>query len=328
MNITPKISVIVPVYNTEKYLRRCIDSILTQTFTDFELLLIDDGSKDASGAICDEYAKQDSRVKVFHKENGGVSSARNLGINNAIGEWITFIDSDDTVPNDALYLLQSNTLEGDVEFVIGGYSIVNETGAVTYSNDKHIIITMSKERIVGEMFCPQYYRYWGYVCSKLYKTSLIRLNQISFNENIFFNEDRLFCVEYLCNINGKGVMLLDSCYNYYESESSAMNSLNKGYNPKFVTGFYACITMYQKVKTLILPKSIRNCIIEGIEDAYLWVLSLMKNNNAYNVQTINDMRKALHDNHLIHKIIIIEIKKIIMKVSWLVLPKLVIRYKK
>lgn len=76
---SPKISVIVPVYNTEKYLRRCVDSILAQTFTDFELLLIDDGSKDCSGAICDEYAAMDSRVRVFHQLNGGVSSARNYG---------------------------------------------------------------------------------------------------------------------------------------------------------------------------------------------------------------------------------------------------------
>lgn len=85
----PKISVIVPVYNTEKYLHRCVDSILAQTFTDFELLLIDDGSTDSSGAICDEYAQKDSRVRVFHKENGGASSARNLGLDNATGEWIT-----------------------------------------------------------------------------------------------------------------------------------------------------------------------------------------------------------------------------------------------
>ena len=92
-----KISIIIPVYNSENTLRRCIDSVLNQTFTDFECLLIDDGSKDRSGEICDEYAQMDSRVRVFHKENGGVSSARNVGLDNARGEWITFCDSDDTV---------------------------------------------------------------------------------------------------------------------------------------------------------------------------------------------------------------------------------------
>ena len=96
---TPQISVIIPVYNAEKCLHRCIDSILLQTYIDFELLLIDDGSTDSSGIICDGYATQDSRIRVFHKSNGGVSSARNLGLDNALGEWVCFIDSDDEIQN-------------------------------------------------------------------------------------------------------------------------------------------------------------------------------------------------------------------------------------
>ena len=101
-----KVSIIVPVYNVEKYLQRCIESILTQTETDFELLLIDDGSKDKSGLICDEYAQKDKRVNVIHKENGGVSSARNLGIEKANGEWMCFIDADDYVRQDFLSDIQ------------------------------------------------------------------------------------------------------------------------------------------------------------------------------------------------------------------------------
>lgn len=91
----PLVTVIIPVYNAENTLARCVDSILAQTFTDFELLLIDDGSRDGSAALCDEYAKKDGRVRVFHKENGGVSSARNVGLDNAQGEWLCFCDSDD-----------------------------------------------------------------------------------------------------------------------------------------------------------------------------------------------------------------------------------------
>lgn len=107
----PAISVIVPVYNAEKYLHRCIDSILAQTFTDFELLLIDDGSKDKSGAICDEYADKDSRVRVFHKENGGVSSARNAGLDNVRGEWVAFLDADDYFLSNGLEILLYTALE-------------------------------------------------------------------------------------------------------------------------------------------------------------------------------------------------------------------------
>jgi glycosyltransferase involved in cell wall biosynthesis len=115
------ISIIVPVYNTEKYLDQCIQSILSQTYTDFELLLIDDGSTDSSGAICDRYAEQDSRVRVFHKPNGGVSSARNLGLDNAKGEWVTFCDSDDWVYD---YWLQNFAdSSDDVDIVCQGVEL-------------------------------------------------------------------------------------------------------------------------------------------------------------------------------------------------------------
>lgn len=111
------ISVIVPVYNAEKTLRRCVDSILSQEFRDFELLLIDDGSKDESPIICDEYARKDSRIRVFHKPNGGVSSARNVGLDNAQGEWVTFIDSDDMISCGYL----DDVIEHKEDMIIKGY---------------------------------------------------------------------------------------------------------------------------------------------------------------------------------------------------------------
>ena len=123
MNI-PFISVIVPVFNAEKSLHRCVDSILTQKYTDFELLLINDGSTDSSGAICDRYAAKDSRVRVFHKENGGASSARNLGLDNARGEWITFCDSDDFVDKDWLKNYIDNS-DGKCDLVVQTIIILN-----------------------------------------------------------------------------------------------------------------------------------------------------------------------------------------------------------
>ena len=104
--MSPLISIIVPVYNAESTLNQCIDSIINQKFTDWELLLVNDGSSDRSGEICDEYAAKDSRIKVFHKENGGVSSARNVGIDNSLGKWVTFIDSDDKIFDDIFSLLK------------------------------------------------------------------------------------------------------------------------------------------------------------------------------------------------------------------------------
>ena len=101
----PKVSIIVPIYNAQKTLRRCIDSILNQDYTDFQLLLIDDGSKDDSGRICDEYASEDERVHVIHKENSGVSDSRNLALNEAKGEYLQFLDSDDWITPNATRLL-------------------------------------------------------------------------------------------------------------------------------------------------------------------------------------------------------------------------------
>ena len=121
MRQSSKISVIVPVYKAEKFLHRCVDSILSQTFKDFELLLVDDGSPDGSGAICDEYAKTDDRVRVFHIPNGGANRAREWGVNKACNsEYITFVDSDDTLPPTALqdlYVLTNNKYD----IVIGSY---------------------------------------------------------------------------------------------------------------------------------------------------------------------------------------------------------------
>ena len=106
----PKVSVIVPVYNVEKYIGMCIESILKQSFPDFEIILVDDGSRDNSGIICDKYATEDSRVRVLHQPNGGVTSARCNGVKNAKGEWITFVDADDTLPVDALKTIEEKKI--------------------------------------------------------------------------------------------------------------------------------------------------------------------------------------------------------------------------
>ncbi len=117
---TPAISVVVPVYKVEKYLDRCVRSILTQTFTNFELILVDDGSPDNCGAMCNAYAKQDSRVQVIHKENGGLSDARNVGKIAAIGEYILFVDSDDLIKETALEILYQLAKQNNADVVIGG----------------------------------------------------------------------------------------------------------------------------------------------------------------------------------------------------------------
>lgn len=142
------ISVIVPVYNAEKYLHQCVNSVLDQTFTDFELLLIDDGSTDSSGVICDKYATEDNRIRVFHKENGGVSSARNLGLDNAKGEYLIFLDADDYWCDlTALEQMHNIAVKNDVDIVRGEYKAVNENGEDLFSR----IVTQSKKNIENKI---------------------------------------------------------------------------------------------------------------------------------------------------------------------------------
>ena len=128
----PKISVIVPVYNVEKYLRKCIESILNQTFREFELILVDDGSTDSSGKICDEYALKDSRIKVIHKENGGASSARNAGLDVAKGEYIGFVDSDDWIEMDMYGELYRLIKENNTDISVCG---INNIKDIKYKNE-------------------------------------------------------------------------------------------------------------------------------------------------------------------------------------------------
>ena len=135
--MSPKVSIIVPVYKAEKYLHRCVDSIIAQTFKDWELLLVDDGSPDNSGKLCDEYAQKDNRIKVFHKENGGVSSARQMGLDNATGEYTIHADPDDWVEPTMLEELYAKAIEDNADMVICDY--FNEyTDRQVYTPSKYV----------------------------------------------------------------------------------------------------------------------------------------------------------------------------------------------
>ena len=140
------LSVIVPVYNVETYLPRCVDSILQQSYENMEVILVDDGSQDGSGKICDEYAARDSRVKVIHKENGGLSSARNAGLDTAAGEYLTFVDSDDWIEPDAYCPMIALLEENNAALVCGGrYDVDGKTG-----ERKQGLCPKKTERISGE----------------------------------------------------------------------------------------------------------------------------------------------------------------------------------
>ena len=210
---SPKISVIVPVYNVEKYLPRCIDSILSQTFKDFELLLIDDGSPDNCGNICDEYAIKDSRVKVIHKQNGGVSSARNVGIENAKGEWITYIDADDYIEQGFLSIPEDAT----EDLLIQNYKVLYDNDYTDTKFINEVIEQLQYSSHVGMHIVDRIFRVpWA----KFFKRCLIVDNSILFAQGVKIGEDTLFMLEYLCH--SKSIQYLSTSSYVYRKEGSGL----------------------------------------------------------------------------------------------------------
>lgn len=172
--MSDKISIIVPVYNVEKYLPRCIDSILAQTYKNIEVILVDDGSPDKCGAICDEYAKKDKCIKVIHKKNGGLSDARNAGINAAMGEYIGFVDSDDYIVPDMYEKLYNAIVKTNSDIAISNFLYVDEMGNEIGQNNNLPIYddVLSGRQILGEKMVEDKFWYWVVAWNKLYKKSI------------------------------------------------------------------------------------------------------------------------------------------------------------
>ena len=274
-NLMIKLSVIIPVYNTEQYLSRCIESVLGQSFDDFELLLIDDGSADGSEAICDKYAEKDSRVRVFHKENGGVSSARNLGLNEAKGDWICFVDSDDELLYEGVQTMV-NGISDAVDMVMAGYEVYDDKGVLSYSVETRKEKRISAEMAVKEMYKPTDYRYQGYICSKLLRRSIIKEARLSFAEDVFFNEDRLFIVGFIV-ASGRNVLYTTvPVYKYFERLDGVMMTLRKGFNLKFVTDMEAQIRMREIVRSRFENEELFGLADYEVYKSFRRIIGMMK----------------------------------------------------
>lgn len=223
MNKQPAVSVIVPVYKAETYLHRCVDSLLAQTFPDFEILLIDDGSPDRSGEICDAYAEKDTRVRVFHKENGGVSSARQCGIDNARGEYTIHADPDDWVEPDMLEALYKKAKETDADMVICDF-YEEFAGKQRYVRQRPS--ALDHETVLRELFQQLHGSCWN----KLVRRACYNDYNVSFSPELYFCED-LFCNASLLLYPLKIVYINLAFYHYDKILNN--NSLSCNYNEKY-----------------------------------------------------------------------------------------------
>lgn len=227
----PKISVIIPVYNVEKYLHRCVESVLNQTFQDFEIILINDGSTDPSGQICDEFTQKDSRITVIHKNNARVSAARNDGLKVAKGEYVSFIDSDDWIEPDMYQVMIQKAEELNLDFIMCDYKKKSDN----YEEERTQPIRggyYSEDQIKDELFqClimfdhiefPPTISNW--VC--LINTDFLKRNNISYDEDVHYSEDSLFGSKMMYHATKFFYLKGFHYYNYFYNPTSTTNTYN------------------------------------------------------------------------------------------------------
>lgn len=207
-----KVSIIVPVYNTERYIKECVESILHQSYEYFEVIFIDDGSQDNSYSIINEFANRDKRIKLYHQDNAGVSAARNLGLKYATGDYIAFIDSDDTIGSDYLYKLCNCIIKYSPDLVLSGiqnrYNEVLEEGLLSLQTEAELITFFKTPLQTSPV-------------SKLYKRQIISENNIQFDTSISFAEDKDFNLKYFQHI--KNAYALSYCGYFYREVVTSLS---------------------------------------------------------------------------------------------------------
>ena len=245
--MNPYLSIIVPVYKVEKYLHQCIDSILAQTFKDFELILVDDGSPDDCPKICDDYAKKDFRIKVIHKENEGLIKARKVGLEAASGQYIGFVDSDDWIEKNMYELLCEATRKYEVDIAL--CDMLKSFPSIEYRLEQYIQPGLYNKKLMEEKVYP-YMLYSGHfwqfgilptLGSKIFKKDLIDRNLSFVNESIRMGEDA--ACTYPSLLDATSIYILDKKYLYHYRQNPT--SMTKNYDEEF---FERIITLYNFLK--------------------------------------------------------------------------------
>lgn len=268
------VSIVAPVYNVGLYLSSFIDSVLEQTLTDWELILVDDGSSDGSGAICDEYSRKDERIRVIHKKNGGVSSARNAGIKECNGTWLLLPDADDYLFSDALQVL-SSYVGDDVDLVSAGY-VRNVLGRIVPESKQSITNKLSVIRYIDEIgVYPQARNMDRYCWNKLFRLSVIKEHSVLFDESIFYREDILYIYQYLSKCTGFVQSVSYNMSVYYMRDSGAAISLQKSYSRKSGGKFLAMTKCYDTLELMDAPVDVKSRMKNEILSAFKSVIKLI-----------------------------------------------------
>lgn len=293
----PEISVVIPVYNVEIKIQRCLNSLKNQSFSDFEVILINDGSTDQSGKICDKYAANDKRFRVIHQNNQGVSVARNIGITIANGKYITFIDSDDYVSRDFLYKLYGAICSSDADMVMSNYYMSFSDRDDVYMEHGYRNGNILKKDEIKNIF----YKHIkendctvGYFClwNKLYRSSLIKENHIFLNEDMSFGEDMLFVMQ--CLKFCEKIAFIEEALYYYEMIE---NGLFSSYRRNFFSDIMKCYCSLILQLNLKEPEELLPLSLKYYNYIMKYVKGVIKNEpkktsiirNVYKNQTVQEI---------------------------------------
>lgn len=285
------ISIIVPVYQVEQYIHKCIDSILRQTYSYFEIILVNDGSTDRCPEICDEYANRDLRIKTIHQTNAGVSFARNVGLNNATGEYILFIDPDDWIEEDTLEFLIDKIKNLNYDIVLFDSFWVYPTGEIT----KHIKQNNNIEKINSETALKYMLKdrkvLYG-ICGKIFKRSLFLKENISFNTKIAIAEDVL--INYYLFSKAKSILYCsDAKYYHFQRQTSVMNS---EFNAKsYISGLLAWKTIIEEL-IATYPQMVGYGKSGYVEYIVIMINKILQNNKVSNKKIFLKLQKKIRKN--------------------------------
>lgn len=286
----PKISIIIPIFNADQFLNPCIDSILAQDFKDFELLLIDDGSEDKSGSICDYYSNEYNNIKTFHFKNEGVSSARNHGIELAQGTFLCFVDADDEIPPTSL----SSLMKEEADLVIGGY-IRKEPGKETLLvPQKAQCYDEETKKLFLDDILSRTYLIDG-PCSKLYKREIIVNNHLTFNKNLSYAEDKLFVYTYMLLANNI-VTTKEIVYHQIRRKNSLSSNTHSIKHIRQLLDFLPLyIDVVKKYETLYSCDSTKVMFKEDVVKRYVFkIFNILRYLDPKNALGMNDYKFLSH----------------------------------
>jgi glycosyltransferase involved in cell wall biosynthesis len=290
--MTKLVSIIVPVYNSSAFLDKCIQSVINQTYHNIELILVNDGSTDNSGDICNQYAKSDSRIKIIHKKNGGLVSSRKAGLQSASGDYILYIDGDDWIELDLIECYLSSAEANDADIIVSSH-IINLEGREEAISNTLPIGVYDKQRLISEVYPKMMYTgkfsqfgIFSYAWGKLYRRTILLENQLNVREDITMGEDALCVYPTLLDSN-KLVILNQPLYHYRQRADSLIKTLRS-------TEISKMQSVYDDLKQIYLQKGVLDTVLNQLQ--YYLLSLLMINTEGPDIYTTTQLYPFLDVN--------------------------------